>query len=137
MRCIQNNHLGGGTASVGLAVHPSVNAVPPCMTAQEPLQGMPHWRDETQGFFRRTTSVPTTLVTNGVVHTQVEWYQTSGIVGGGGGGAASYSAADEYAGAYYPAAAPGGADFGSFEDEPPLLEGASSVHSSELLCSGK
>lgn len=44
---------------------------------------------------------------------QVEWYET--------GGSATYSAANEYA-PYNPAAAPSGAEYGSFDDEPPLLE---------------
>jgi hypothetical protein len=49
-----------------------------------------------------------------VVAGQVEWYET--------GGSATYSAANEYA-PYNPAAAPSGAEYGSFDDEPPLLEG--------------
>lgn len=50
-----------------------------------------------------------------VVAAQVEWYET-------GGGSATYSAANEYA-PYNPAAAQAGAEYGSFDDEPPLLEG--------------
>jgi hypothetical protein len=48
----------------------------------------------------------------------VEWYDT--------GGSTAYSAANEYA-PYNPASAPSGAEYGSFEDEPPLLEGIISV----------
>ena len=50
-----------------------------------------------------------------VVAAQVEWYET-------GGSSATYSAANEYA-PYNPAAAQSGAEYGSFDDEPPLLEG--------------
>ena len=69
-----------------------------------------------------------------VFNAQVEWYQTSGG-GGAGGGGAGYSAADEYAGAYFPAAAPGGAEFGSFDEEPPLLEGAAAAWPAQRACS--
>lgn len=48
---------------------------------------------------------------------QVEWYQVGGSTSDLRG-----SVPNDFGGPYYPTASQGGADFGSFDDEPPLLE---------------
>lgn len=56
---------------------------------------------------------------------QVEWYET--------GSSTAYPAANEYA-PYSASAAPSGAEYGSFEDEPPLLEGTASPAEACIWC---